>query len=321
MNILIIKLGSLGDVINTLPLGINLKRYLHADVYWVVEPLSYPIVAEHSYVDHAILFDRYNWAEALPGLIRQLRCRNFDVVLDLQRIIKSALFCQVSKAKRRIGFDKNRCKELSHLFPFERIPESDPNTHMVFQYLEFGKYLGITDQDIRWDIPVKGITPYNLPDDYVVLNLGATKEANRWNAKGFADLAKSIRQRFQMVSVLTGASEDIPMAKEILTMADSEVVTLVGKTSVLELKEVLAGSKVVVSCDTGPMHLASAIGKNVVALFGPSDPKRTGPFKGQVIQKDVGCNPCNARRCSNPICMEAITSDDVIERLEVLWSA
>ncbi|MEA3222587.1 MAG: glycosyltransferase family 9 protein [Thermodesulfobacteriota bacterium] len=321
MDILIIKLGSLGDVINTLPLVINLKRYMHADVSWVVEPLSYPIVAEHSYVDHAILFDRYNWAEALPGLIKQLRCRNFDVVLDLQRIIKSALFCQASKAKRRIGFDKKRCKESSYLFPFERIPESDPNTHMVFQYLEFGKYLGIKNPDIRWDIPVKGITPYNLPDDYVVLNLGATKKANRWNAKGFADLAKGIRRRFQMVSVLTGASQDIPMAKEILTMADSEVIALVGKTSVLELKEVLAGSKVVVSCDTGPMHLASAIGKDVVALFGPSDPKRTGPFKGQVIQKDVGCNPCNARRCSNPICMEAITSDDVIERLEELWSA
>ncbi|MCD6570118.1 MAG: glycosyltransferase family 9 protein [Deltaproteobacteria bacterium] len=320
MDILIVKLGALGDVINTLPLVINLKECMQADIYWVAEPLSYPIVAEHGHVDHAILFDKYNWEKALPNLIRQLRYQNFDIALDLQRIIKSALVCQVSKAKRRIGFDKKRCKELSWLFPFERIPESDPGAHMVFQYLEFGKYLGIKEKDIRWDIPVKGEIPYNLPRDYVVLNIGATKEANRWRPIGFAYLAKIIMQKFHFKSVLTGGREDIPMAKNILIMTGDEVINLVGKTSILELKEVLAGSKAVVSCDTGPMHLASALGKDVIALFGPADPKRTGPFRGEVIQKNVWCNPCNAKRCRDPICMTAITPEDVMERLERIWS-
>jgi ADP-heptose:LPS heptosyltransferase len=316
MDVLIVKLGALGDVVNTFPLVVNLKRGLNANIFWLIEPLSYQLVSEHACVDHAILFDKYNLRKALPEVMAQLRTKKFDIVLDLQRIVKSGIFCCLAKADRRIGFDKKRCKEFTWLFPFERIPASDPGAHMVYQYLEFARYLGIDNPEIRWEIPVKNVASHNLPKNYVVLNIGATKAANLWTAQGFAAVAENIMKKFGMKSVITGAQEDLLMAKNICSKDKGNIIDLVGKTSMLYLKEVLAGAKAVVSCDTGPMHLAVALEKEVVALFGPSDPKRTGPFKGRVIQKDVGCNPCNKRKCDDPICMESITPDDVIDALE-----
>ena len=206
------------------------------------------------------------------------------------------------------------------MLPFERIPESTTLSHMLHQYLEFANYLGVSSNNVRWEIPVSGTIPFDLPENYIVLNIGATKPANRWTEKGFAALTYTLKNKFHIDSVLTGGQEDTCMANKIAASSDSMVINLAGKTSIIELKEVIAGSKVVVSCDTGPMHLAVALGKDVVALFGPADPRRTGPFFGQVIQKDLPCVPCKKRKCDNPICMKEITPEDVIKNLEDLWS-
>lgn len=315
MDILIIKLGSLGDVINTLPLVINLKKHLEAHICWLVEPLSYPIISDHPCVDKVILFDRYRWRTSLVNVGRQIRAEIFDVTLDLQRIWKSGGFCMFARTRRRIGFDKERCKEMSWVLPFERIPESDPKSHMIYQYLEFAAYLGVRTTDVRWELPLSGKYPFALPRDYIVLNIGATKPANRWTPDGFAGLARAIHRRYGFASVITGGREDMGMAKKITAITGGEVVDLVGRTSVGDLKEVLAGSRLVVSCDTGPMHLAVALGKKVVALFGPSDPRRTGPFRGQVIQKSLECSPCNLSVCASAACMRAITHEDVMEEV------
>lgn len=320
MNILIIKLGALGDVINTLPLVVNLKTHIQARIHWLVEPLSYPIIYEHPYVDEALLFDKFRWATSLTEIVQQLRAKKFDIVIDLQRILKSGFFSMFANTKRRIGFDRKRCKEMSWIFPFERIPEADPRAHMVYQYLEFAKYLGIPEDDtnVRWELSITGKRFQGLPENYVVLNIGATKPANRWTSEGFASLVKAIKQIFHLPSVITGGVEDIEMAKKITAQTGGKVVDLVGKTSLKDLMEILHNSMIVISCDTGPMHLAVALGKEVIALFGPADPRRTGPFKGQVIQKNFACCPCNQKKCKDPICMEAITHKDVIKRLSGL---
>ncbi|MBU0992777.1 MAG: glycosyltransferase family 9 protein [Proteobacteria bacterium] len=314
-DILFIKLGALGDVINTLPLAIRLKKHMDARIHWLVAPLSYPLVSEHPDVDRVILFDKKKWRTSLAQVRQELKKEPFDMVLDLQRIFKSGLFAMSARAKRRIGFDRKRCKEMTHLFPFERIPSADPLAHMLDQYLEFGTYLGVTDPEITWNIPVKGQVPFDLPENYVVLNIGATKPANRWHPECFAELSEKIRNAFGFDCVLTGGPEDSGMARTISDMAKGRATNLVGKTTLHELKEVLFASKAVVSCDTGPMHFAVALGKKVVALFGPSDPRRTGPYKGHVIQKNLSCCPCNAKTCDDPRCMTAITPDDVLQGL------
>ena len=316
MKILFIKLGALGDVINTLPLAITLHEKLHARIHWLVEPLSYPLVSSHSSVERAILFDKKHWPRALPDVLKELQSEEFDIALDLQRLIKSGLFCMASKSERKIGFDKARCKEFTWLFPFERIPASDPTVHMAHQYLEFARYLGATPSEIRWDIPTTGKIPVDLPGKYVVLNIGATTSAKRWTPEGFASLAQGLMDRYAVQAVLTGGPADEPMAHRIESMAGDKIVNLVGKTSFQDLTEIIVRAAAVVTCDTGPMHLAVALGKEVIALIGPTNPKRTGPLRGTIIRQDLACMPCNQRQCENPVCMRGITSEMVLDALE-----
>lgn len=321
MQILIVKLGALGDVINTLPLAVQLKAHLGARITWLVEPLSFPLVAEHPAVDRAILFEKKQWRQSLRSVITALRAQEFDLILDLQRIWKSGLFCLAARGRRRIGFDRRRCKELTWLLPFERIRPREPERHMLLQYLEFAEHLGVVDPAFRWEIPVSGAHPFDLPERYLVLNIGATKPANKWTVAGFAGLSDMVRNHYGVTSILTGGREDQPMASAIRQHAAGKIIDLTGRTTISELKEVLAGAAAAVSCDTGPMHLAVAVGTKVIALFGPANPRRTGPFQGEVIQKQLPCVPCNRRTCSDPVCMSSITPAEVMEKLEVLWSA
>jgi ADP-heptose:LPS heptosyltransferase len=192
---------------------------------------------------------------------------------------------------------------------------------MAIQYLDFAKYLGVDEPEIKWEIPVSGIIPFDLPDKYVVLNIGATKKANLWLEDNFSKLAGMITSHFGIRSVITGGREDISSSTAITEKSGDFVINLAGKTTIPELKEIIAGAELVVSCDTGPMHLAVALGKPVIALFGPSDPGRTGPLYGEVIQKSLDCVPCNKRKCDDPRCMRDISPRDVLVRMEALWSA
>ncbi len=311
MDILIVKLGALGDVINTLPLAIQLKQHFKAQIHWITAPLSYPLLAGHSAVDQVILFDRKKGGAAIRSLLRRIRSHQFDLVLDLQRTMKSGLICTAARGKRKIGFDKRRCKEMTWLLPFERIPAGDPHAHMVDQYLDFARYLGLPAGQVQWHIQSSGHKVQGLPRRYMVLNIGATKPANRWTVQGFVELATTIRKKYNLPCVLTGGPEDVPMAIHIAGQSDDNVINLVGKTSLLELVDLLKDAIMVVTCDTGPMHLAVALGKDVVALFGPSDHRRTGPYRGMVIRANLDCVPCNRRLCKRPVCMDAIRAEDV----------
>jgi ADP-heptose:LPS heptosyltransferase len=316
MNVLIIKLGALGDVINTLPLATALKDQLGARIHWLVEPLSHPLLAVHEAVDHAILFDRKKGLRAMAGILGELKSHSFDLVIDLQRILKSGIISRAVRGRRTIGFDWRRCKELTWLLPFERIPPADPQRHMVHQYLDFAAYLGIKEVKVEWRIPDSRTKPADLPEEFVVLNIGATKKVNRWTSAGFAALARMIHTRYGFQCLLTGGREDVPMAQSIIAAAGDAVCDKVGRTSLMELVSLLSAARAVVTCDTGPMHLAVALGKPVVALFGPSDHRRTGPYRGKVIRAKIDCGPCGRKKCKNPICMTAIRAREVMKVLE-----
>lgn len=318
MEILIVKLGALGDVVNTLPLAVRLHRKLDARIHWLVEPLSYPIVAHHPCVAHSILFDRSRWRPAAATVVKQIRSRRFDAVLDLQRTLKSGAFTVLARTGRRIGFDRARCKEMTWLLPFDRIPPSAPSAHMVHQYLEFAGYLGAPGKDIEWHISGGQTPPRTLPAVYAVLNIGATKPANRWPRGRWAALAGALWEQLRLPCVVTGGREDVPAAERIQKEAPPGLVNLAGQTRIGQLIHVLQHASVVITCDTGPMHLAVALNTPVVALFGPSDPRRTGPFKGRVIKAQAACAPCNRKTCPDPVCMRQIEPQPVVEQVKGL---
>ncbi len=319
MKILVIKLGALGDVINTLPLIVNIKKRLECEIHWLVEPLSLPLLKSHRCVDKTWVFDKRDPLKSFARVAGQIRRVKYDITLDLQRILKSALLTLLVKSRRKICFDRNRCKEFTWLLPFERLAPFKGQKHMLDHYLDFLSPLHIDKLDVEWQIPrfsKETLLPLNLRyGSYVVLNIGATKPANLWPRRHFAVLSDKIADRLGFQCVLTGGKEDAGAAEEIMAHTVYPVINLTGKTSLEVLIEVLAGAACVVTGDTGPMHLACALKRDVVALFGPSNPQRTGPYRGSVIQKPIHCGPCNRRHCPDPSCMEAITPSDVMEAL------
>jgi lipopolysaccharide heptosyltransferase I len=302
MKILFVKLGALGDVINTLPLAVLLKQRLGAEISWLVAPLSLPLLKQHPAIHKTILFDRKQWRTSGAECVRAMREEKFDMALDLQRTLKSALFTSLSGARRKIGFDYWRCKDGTWAFPFERLPKGDKSKHMLLQYEDFARHLGVEPpKQPTWRLKAKGDLPFDLPETYTVLNIGATKKPNLWPSAAFAETADGLYARGSKC-VLTGGPEDKKRAEEILQLTQSEPLNLVGQTSIPELVLVLQGARAVVSCDTGPMHLAVALGTRTLALFGPANPQRTGPFRGEVLRDAT-------QR------MDAITAQRVLDKL------
>jgi ADP-heptose:LPS heptosyltransferase len=315
VDVLIVKLGALGDVVNTLPLAVLLKERLGARIHWLVAPLSHPLLSSHECVDNAILFNAKSSLPSIASQLRVVREQRFDLILDLQRILKSGLISLVMRGGRTIGFDRGRCKELSWAFPFDRIPPADPSAHMIHQYLEFARFLGIEQFGVEWRIRPKGGLPEGLPSEYVVLNIGATKPANRWTVEGFAKLSLMVEKKLGIGCILTGGREDGEMARSIQDIAGKGLLNLVGRTRLDELVNVLDRARFVVTCDTGPMHLAVALGVRTFALFGPSDHRRTGPFRGRVIRAKIDCAPCRRKTCPDAQCMNSITAEQVFSAI------
>ena len=121
-----------------------------------------------------------------------MRAKEYDITLDLQRILKSAGFAMASRSARRIGFDKERCKEQTWLFPFDRIPPADPQAHMINQYFEFGAHMGLPAGSVSWRIPRIAKKVPGLPEKYLVLNVGASRIVKLWAPDHFAALADMI---------------------------------------------------------------------------------------------------------------------------------
>ena len=322
MKILIVKLGAMGDVINTLPAVIRLKNHFHAKIHWLVAPLSLPLIMDHPAVDNTIIFDRHE-KNSLFKTLSTLRQQYFDLTIDFQRTLKSGFFCMAARSKQRLGFDKARCKEFTWMLPFTRIAPDDPGKHMLDQYLDFCDHLNIAWSPVEWGITGHPFSRLPMPRDYVVLNIGATKKANLWNPENFALLADMIhgKNRYDVgdhrrprgCGPGKGSGSPYP-----------------DKTSEPDRKNQPPGvdghsvpgppppppppPRGVVSCDTGPMHLAVALGIPTLGLFGPSNPRRTGPYGGEVILSGMDCSPCNRRECPNPECMALIHPARVYEK-------
>ncbi len=323
--VLAVRLGAIGDVVNALVFAAALKE-VEPGVFlgWVVHPLAEPLVRGHPCVDRVHVWRRDGGFSEFLRVVREIRVERYDLALDLQRIQKSALLARLSGAPAVIGFDRGRTKEASWLWTKDRIPPGDPNAHRVEQYLEFARHLGWAGAGPRHLLPRDEEAERwaservrELGSRPVLVNVGATKPANRWIPERFGELARALRAELGLPVVLTGGPADRATADRALAAAGSEVVDLVGRTSLRELVALTSRARLFIGCDTGPMHIAAALGIPVVALFGPADPRRTGPWGSGhgIVRVPPPCSPCQ-RRAWNPArhaCMEDITVALVLE--------
>jgi len=344
--ILIIKPSSFGDVIHALPVLHGLRqRFPHARISWLVSTACAGLLEGHPELDEIVLFDRRRFGRLgqswrvtceFAAFVRELNGRRFDLALDLQGLFRSGFLSLASGAAVRMGFA--RAREFGWVFYTRPMRESRGERHAVDRNYQAGRLLGFADVPIQFRLPVDassrrvvaewlaagGIGPGR---GYALLAPGTRWETKRWPVGHFAEVARSLRNEHGLAVVLAGAPDEVEAAAEVANLSGGDVVNLAGRTNLRELIALVAGASVVVMNDTGPMHLAAALGRPLVAIYGPTSPVRTGPYRrpDAVARLDLPCSPCYLKRLSDcphgHRCLRELTPAMVCRRVAALLAA
>jgi lipopolysaccharide heptosyltransferase II len=329
--ILIILHGSIGDVTRALPLAsLVRRRYPEALLAWAVEPACFPLIEHHPALNEIIVFDRRHWWRDFLPFLRKLRSRRFDLVLDLQRHLKSGLVSFLSGAPKRIGFHRSDCKELNWLFNNAHIPAAGDEIPKLEHYLKFAEYLGVEPSPVEWEFRLTAeeecrVDRYlsQVAPAYAALFVGTRWESKRWFPAQIADCARALQQNYQLDVVLLGSKQDVRAAAEAQAQYSSGVTNLVGHTSLREAIGIIARAKVAIGPDTGLMHIAAAVGTPVVSLWGATSPTRNAPygFEDLAIRGRADCSPCYTKYCPiDRACLRSIVTEEIIAKLALALS-
>lgn len=325
-SILIVLHGSIGDVTRALPLATLLRRgFPKVKLSWAVEAPSFPLVEHYPGIDEIIVFDRRHWWCGIGPLLRTVRARQFDVVLDLQRHLKSGVISFFSGAPVRIGFNKADGKEFNWLFNNRFIERASSGSSKISHYMKFAELLGIPSQPIEWQFKLQpdeekriAILLDKIGEQYAVLFVGTRWQSKQWLPRQIADCAHYLWESHKLEALLLGGKEDRRIASEAVSFYSERVQNLVGQTSLRDALGLIAQARVAVGPDTGLMHIAAAVGTPVVSLWGATSPARTGPygFDDLVVQGRAPCVPCYRRRCPiGHVCMKSIGANEIQAKL------
>jgi 3-deoxy-D-manno-octulosonic-acid transferase/heptosyltransferase-1 len=332
-SILIVKLSAIGDVVHTLPLLEVLRENLpNARIDWLVEEEASEIIKGHAALNRVIVSRRKMWQKNFVGsgrtsttlkeivhFLRELRSEKYDTVIDIHGLLKSGLLTGLARGRRKIGFTWAR--EGSTLFLSEPpYFEDQYRQHAIERYLKTANILGCDVTSWKGRIPVgdsQGKTVNRLfrasglnGNRIAAMNPMARWDTKLWEPERFARLADRIQEELGMSVLFTGSKEDRPIIQEICSgMKNGGAVNLAGRIGLKELASLYTRCDLLITTDTGPMHIAAAMDCPVIALFGPTAPWRTGPYGNghKVIREDLGCSPCFKKTCSHKTCMKGIT--------------
>ncbi len=330
MRVLIVKLSALGDVVQSLPVAMAIHTQMpDALVDWLVEKPSAPLLAGHPAMNRILVSPRHeitqgdsNIFTALTGFGRELRSTTYDAVLDLQGLMKSAMLVALCKAERKIGFKGG--KEPLAAWPLtERLDPYDPDRHALERYLDLLEPLGL----MRPAHPQFGLEPSEEAlarvnelvgpraegEPLVVLHPVAKWESKLWPQAHWAELARGLAGLGVRLA-LSGSEDDRSVTRAIARAAGVEIIDLAGRMSLKDLTALLGRADLLVSTDTGVMHLGAAVGCPVVAIFGPTAHWRTGPYgqSHRVVRLEMDCAPCFNRECDNPRCLADLGPEMVL---------
>jgi lipopolysaccharide heptosyltransferase II len=324
---LIVLHGSIGDVTRALPLAFLLRRaYPGAAIAWSVEPAAFPLVEHHPAVDTVILFDRRRWWRTLGPFLARIRAERFDLVLDLQRHLKSGIISRWSGAPFRLGFHKSDAKELNWLFNNRHISAAGDGLSKLSHYLKFIEFLGIEPGPLDWGIRLTRGEEESVERllrgvgrPFAAFFVGGRWQSKRWFPLQTAKGAAALRERFGLDVVLLGGNEDAAFAREMESFGLTRMTNHVGRTSLREAVGILAAARLSIGPDTGLMHLSAAVGTPVVSLWGATSPARTGPYgyDDLALRGRAECSPCYLKCCPiGRICMQSIGVEEVVAKAE-----
>jgi heptosyltransferase I len=340
MNILIVRLSSIGDVIHTLPAVTLLRQHCQGcTITWAVEEKAADLLRGYPGIDRLIVSRRPEWIKSLKKLklfhvirevtkfIRELRSVRYDMVFDFQGLLKSSLLVWLSHGKEKTGFANAR--EGSSLFYNKKIPPPDFNDHAIKRHLGLLSYLGIKDFEVTFQrlfsrddeekvSRLLGSIGIDISRPLVCFHPSAGWHTKCWPLEKAAELCDMLHENCDCQVLLAGGMDERKYLEDICCLAGKKIINLAGRTSLSELACIFSKSDLLVSMDSGPMHMGCAVGTPVVALFGPTAPWRTGPFgdKYSVIREKLTCSPCfKKKKCpeKHHHCMKNITVEDVFK--------
>jgi len=334
-NILLIKPSSLGDIVMALPALSALRRsFPQARITWLVRPAFAGLIEGHPHLDEIIHFDRKTlgkaWycpfaMKALGSLIGDLRRRRFDAVLDLQGLLRSASLSWACGCKYRFGPVWGR--EFAHWFYTTTVPRHADWVHVIDYYMKIIEALGGCDLGVEFVLPEKPaaveavgalLSQHDLARErYAVLIPGSAQISKCWPAARFGSLADRLASEHGLAIVATGSGAESAMIERIQSHATCRMVNLAGRTSLPELVEVLRSARIVISNDTGPGHIAAALGKPLVMMFSWSNPLRVGPYRRPecIVARDISKRGLAIKSRDPQHAIQHITLDEVYARV------
>ena len=332
----IIKPSALGDIVNALPVLSSLRDlWPEAKFSWVVNRSLRGLVEGHPDLEEVILYDRTKGGLSLKGIrgflgfLKQLRSRQFDVTIDLQGLLRSGIMTAATGAKYRVGRGDSR--EGADWFYTHQVPTPGEDSHAVDRLLSVAEAFGgdisapryvvpMTEADRQWARDLMA----SVPRPRLVLNMGARWETKRWPPRHFAEIARRAHATRGAGIVLIGAPEDRVWVEEFLDLyKESPVVDICGRTTLPQLAALASESDLVVSNDTGPLHLSTAAGARVVGIYTCTSPQLNGPYgpKAMAVSTCVWCAAKYITRCERLECFDELTPDRVWTAVEIQLDA
>lgn len=279
MRILIVKTSSLGDLFHALPAVHLLKTGLNADIDWVVNSGYVPLVKCFTDVSRVIPFPRNNVHGNLKSFLADLRKEKYDLVVDMQGLMKSALIARTARSHKRIGPSFHR--EFAYLFYDHVAAERNKERHAVDENLDVLRFLNLPIAPVEFPVKFPKSSIINHQSK-ILLSPCSRHAAKNWPVERFAAVGKALHEKNGAMLYISGVPDDAAACKKLEELLPpGSAHNLCGKTSLVELGGVLQSMDLVITVDSGPMHMAAATGTPTLAIFGPTDPLRVGPFGPQ----------------------------------------
>lgn len=280
--ILVVKLSALGDLFHAMPVVHRLREHFDCPVDWVTQPEYADLVVCHRDVDRVLCFPRKGSPGDLIRFRRELRARRYDLAVDLQGLAKSGLVLGMANAERKLA--PSRPRELAGRFAHE-VPEAGaPTPHAMDRLFDTLRHLGIDPEPVEYPLDFPKVDPLPGRGPRLALAPRSRWPGKDWPAKKFVQLVEKLRLERRLDVLILGGPADSEAGAELCAEIGDRCWNLCGVHPLSHLGGVLKQVDCLVCNDSGPMHFAAAVGTPLVALFGPTDPARTGPWgEGRVV--------------------------------------
>jgi ADP-heptose:LPS heptosyltransferase len=323
--ILIVLLGAIGDVTRALPLLARLRLgYPRARIAWAIEPAAAPLVHGHPALDDVLVFDRPRGAPAFARFLRQVRGARPQLTLDLQSHLKSGMVSLASGAPVRLGFHRHNSREGNWLFMTHRIAPQDPFSSKLRQFLRFADWLEITDAPVTFGLQLADEEAQRVETllagvrrPFVAAFVGSSCDSRLWFPDRTAAVIDALAVR-DVATVLVGGPGDVAFAAAVAGAARAPLTNLAGRTTLRDVIGIFQRAQAAFGPDSGPMHIAAAVGTPVVSLWGATSAGRSAPWgsEDRVIIGPASCSPCYLTRCPiGRVCMRNIEVQLVVQRV------